>query len=84
MTNAIQENINKLRKSDYGICIIKFIVDTNGHVSQVGSYYNAKRSLAKIAVDAIANGPRWHPARQDGKVVNAYRLQPVTLTDPGK
>ncbi len=84
ITNAIQENINKLRKSDYGTCVIKFIVDTKGRASEVEATTMQKSRLAKIAIDAIANGPRWHPAQQNGKFVNAYRLQPVTLTEPGK
>jgi protein TonB len=84
VSNAIQENLSKLRKSDYGTCIIKFIVDTKGHVSQVEATTMQKSRLAKIAIDAIANGPKWHPAQQNGKFVNAYRLQPITLTDPGK
>ena len=84
VTNAIVENQGKLKKSDYGTCIIKFIVDTRGRVSEVVATTMENSRLAKIAVEAIANGPKWHPAQQDGKFVNAYRLQPVTLTDPGK
>ena len=84
VSNAIEENESKLRKSDYGTCIIKFIVDTKGHVSQVEAATMQKSRLAKIAIDAIANGPRWNPAQQNGKFVNAYRLQPITLTEPGK
>ena len=84
VTNAIVENQSKLKKSDYGTCIIKFIVDTKGHVSEVEATTMKKSKLAKIAIEAISNGPRWHPAQQGGRFVNAYRLQPVTLTDPGK
>ena len=82
--NAIEENQSKFKKSDYGTCIIKFIVDTRGHVSEVEATTMKKSRLAKVAVEAIASGPRWHPAQQGGRFVNAYRLQPVTLTDPGK
>lgn len=41
-----------------------------------------KSRLAKIAIAAIANGPKWIPATQDGKSLRAYRLQPVTLSKP--
>jgi protein TonB len=84
VTNAIQENQSKLRKSDYGTCIIQFIVDTKGRVSQVEATTMKKSRLAEVAIEAIANGPRWHPAQQGGRFVNAYRLQPVILTEPGK
>ena len=84
VTEAILENQGKLKKSDYGTCIIKFIVDTKGNVSDVQATTMKKSRLAKIAVKAIANGPRWTPAQQNGRFVNAYRLQPVTLSDPDK
>lgn len=40
--------------------------------------------LAEIAVGAIKNSPKWIPAQQNGKAVNAWRLQPVTLKFPKK
>ena len=79
ITNAIRDNINKLRRSDYGTCIVRFIVDTKGRISDVEATTMKKSRLAKIAIDAISNGPKWIPAQQNGKFVNAYRLQPVTL-----
>ena len=84
ITNAIKENISKLRRSDYGTCIVKFIVDKKGRVSEVEATTMKKSRLAKIAVDAISNGPRWIPAQQNGKFVIAYRLQPVILQVPEK
>ena len=38
--------------------------------------------LGKVAVEAIRSGPKWIPATQNNQVVAAYRLQPVTLTQP--
>jgi ribulose 1,5-bisphosphate synthetase/thiazole synthase len=78
------DNINKLRKSDYGTCNVRFIVDKTGHVSNVVALTMKKSRLAKIAIDAIENGPRWKPAQQNGKFVNAYRVQPVTVAPPEK
>ena len=84
ITNAIKDNIDKLRRSDYGTCIVRFIVDTKGRVSEVEATTMKKSRLAKIAVEAISNGPRWNPAQQNGKFVNAYSLQPVVLQAPEK
>jgi periplasmic protein TonB len=84
ITNAIMDNQKKLKKSDYGTCIVKFIVDKKGKVSNVEATTMQGSRLAKVAVDAIENGPRWKPAIQNGVPVNAYRLQPITLTDPDK
>ena len=84
ITKQIMDNIDQLRKKDYGTCIVKFIVGKDGYVSAVEATTMKKTRLAKIAVEAIENGPRWIPAQQNGKKVNAYRLQPVTLTEPDK
>lgn len=84
ITKQIMQSIDQLRKKDYGTCIVKFIVGKNGYISEVEAITMKKTRLAKIAVEAIENGPRWIPAQQKGKNVNAYRLQPVTLTEPDK
>jgi len=36
--------------------------------------------LAEVAVNAIRNGPKWIPAEQYGRKVNAFREQPVSFT----
>ncbi len=84
ISKRIMQSIDQLTKKDYGTCIVKFIVGKNGYVSEVEATTMKKSRLAKIAVEAIENGPRWIPAQQNGKYVNAYRLQPVTITEPDK
>jgi len=76
---ANQVGKSKLRKKNYGTCIIKFMVDKNGNISDVEATTMPGSPLAKIAENAIKNGPKWIPAQQNGKFVNAWRLQPVTL-----
>ena len=82
LTEAISAEVNKFRKSDYGTVYIKFIVNKKGEVSDVQATNKTRSRLAKVAVKAIENGPRWNPAVQDGKKVNAFRIQPVTLSEP--
>jgi protein TonB len=84
MTKQIMQRIDEFRKKDYGTCIVKFIVNSKGYISAVEATTMKNSRLAKVAVNAIENGPRWIPAQQNGRYVNAYRLQPVTLTDPSK
>jgi len=84
ISKAIQNNLDEFKRSDYGTCIIKFVVVINGQVSDVKATTMKKSRLAKIAIDAITNGPKWIPAQQNGKSVNAYRLQPITLMDPNQ
>ena len=82
VTRAIQQEIDEFTETDYGTCIVKFIVDKTGKVSQVEATTMKGTKLAEIATNAIRRGPNWTPAQQNGRYVNAYRLQPVTLTNP--
>ncbi|HEV2831257.1 MAG TPA: energy transducer TonB, partial [Hanamia sp.] len=80
----IQSNIDSLTEKDYGTCLLKFIVNKNGTVSDVKATTMQGTKLADIAVNAIQHGPKWNPAEQNGHKVDAVRLQPVTLTNPDK
>jgi protein TonB len=82
VTRAIESNQDEFTESDFGTCIVKFIVDKTGKVSQVEATTMKGSKLAEVATNAIRKGPNWTPAQQNGRYVNAYRLQPVTLTNP--
>lgn len=82
VSRAIQADQDEFTESDYGTCIVKFIVDKNGVVSDVQAISMKGSKLAQVAVNAIRKGPKWTPAQQNGRYVNAYRLQPVTLVNP--
>lgn len=82
VTNAIQRELDEFTDADYGTCVVKFVVDKTGAVSDVQATTMKGTKLAEIAVNAIRKGPRWVPAQQNGRYVNAYRLQPVTLKNP--
>lgn len=81
---AIQSRIDEFTDADYGTCVVRFIVDKTGQVSDVQATTMKGTKLAEIAVNAIRNGPKWTPAQQNGRMVNAYRLQPVTLQNPNE
>ncbi len=84
ISKYLQDNMSGLTKRDVGTCIVKFIVDKHGRTSEVEATTMKKSKLAKLVVEAIENGPKWIPAQQNGRPVDAYRLQPVTLSNPGK
>ena len=80
VTKAITNNIDELTEAgEQGTCTVKFVVDKNGNVSQVEATTMKGSKLAEIAVNAIRKGPKWVPAVQNGRNVNAYRYQPVTF-----
>ncbi|MGN6542671.1 MAG: energy transducer TonB [Ginsengibacter sp.] len=84
VTRAIQSQIDEFTDADYGTCVVRFIVDKTGTVSDVQATTMKGSKLAEIAVNAIRKGPKWTPAQQNGRYVNAYRLQPVTLQNPNE
>lgn len=82
VTRAIQSKLDEFSDADYGTCQVKFVVSNTGEVSDVQAITMKGSKLAEIAVNAIRKGPRWIPALQNGRYVNAYRVQPVTLQNP--
>ncbi len=84
ISRAIQDSINKFTKTDYGTCVVRFIVNTDGKVDDVIATTMEGTELAKVSINAIKNGPKWIPATQNGHTVACYRLQPVTLSNADK
>jgi len=82
IVQKIQASLDSFTKADFGTCVVRFIVNTDGSVIDVQATTMKGTRLAKISVNAIKNGPKWIPASQNGKTVAAYRLQPVTLSNP--
>lgn len=79
---AISAQLDEFTDSDYGTCVVRFVVDKQGNVSDVQATTMKGTKLAEIAVNAIRKGPKWTPAQQNGRYVNAIRIQPVTLQNP--
>ncbi len=82
IVSKIQLNEKLFKNGDFGTCVVKFIVNTDGSISHVEATTMKESELAKISVDAIKNGPKWIPAKNNDRLVASYRLQPVTLTNP--
>ena len=73
-------DFDNFKNKDQGTCRVRFIVGKDGYVSNVQAITMKKTRLAKLAVEIIESSPRWNPAMQDGKPVNAYREQPITFS----
>jgi TonB-dependent SusC/RagA subfamily outer membrane receptor len=84
IVKEIQASIDSFTNADFGTCLLKFIVNSDGTVSNIQATTMNGTHLAKTSIAAIKNGPKWIPATQNGRTVAAYRIQPVTLTDPDK
>lgn len=62
--------------------IVRFIVSTDGSISDVEAETDHGYGMEKEAVNAIRRGPSWTPAKQNGISVKAYRRQPITFVVP--
>lgn len=59
--------------------IVKFVVCTDGSLCNIVTENNVHPLIKAEAERVIKNSPNWVPAIQDGKVVKAYRRQPITF-----
>lgn len=73
----IPKGTNKLVQT----VIVKFIVDKNGNISNaVAENNDVDLMCITEAVRVIKISPKWIPAKQNGRMVNAYRRQPITFS----
>ncbi|HVZ95627.1 MAG TPA: N-acetylmuramoyl-L-alanine amidase, partial [Chitinophagaceae bacterium] len=64
ITGKIQDSAPVLTQKDFGTCNVKFIVNTDGTVTNVEPVNMKDTHLAVVAVNAIKEGPKWIPATQ--------------------
>ena len=60
-----------------GICMVRFIVDTDGKVYGAEALTLKGSTLATIMMGAVMSSPEWTPATQDGKKVKAFVILPM-------
>lgn len=76
----LNSNIGELQKDNKsGTCVVQFIVDAEGNLSDITALTMQETKLAEISIEAIKKGPQWVPATQNGHIVKAYRRQPVSF-----
>ena len=59
--------------------ILKFVVKKDGSLADITTTNYKKSKTATHCIDIIKKGPKWSPAMQNGKAVNAYKMQPITF-----
>jgi protein TonB len=61
------------------VVIVQFVVDKDGKISDVRALTRHGYGMENEVMRVIKKGPQWEPAIQNGRVVKAYRQQPVTF-----
>jgi len=81
----LERNLNPSAPVDNGApqgtyqVIVRFIVSKDGSISDVTPETKFGYGMEEEAVKVIKKGPKWTPALQNGRNVNAYRRQPITF-----
>ncbi|MBC7628593.1 energy transducer TonB [Ferruginibacter sp.] len=81
----LEKNLNASTPIDNGApegsykVIVRFIVSKDGSISDVQAESKYGYGMEDEAVKVIKRGPKWTPALQNGRNVNAYRRQPITF-----
>lgn len=61
------------------IVVVSFVIERDGSVSGLKALTTHGYGMEEEAVRVIMKSPRWNPAIQNGRMVKAYRKQPITF-----
>ncbi|HCY89130.1 MAG TPA: energy transducer TonB [Chitinophagaceae bacterium] len=81
----LQNNLNPNTPVDNGApegtyqVVVRFIVGRDGSISDVQAETSHGYGMEQQAMKIIKTGPKWTPAIQKGRNVNASRRQPITF-----
>lgn len=81
----LRKNLNAATPVDHGAkagvytVIVKFIVGRDGSLTGVACETDPGFGMCQEAMRVIKAGPKWTPAIQNGRNVNAYRRQPLSF-----
>lgn len=79
LESAFVRNAKPLRKKGVeGTCLVRFVVDADGTVSEVTALTLKGTLVAETAVKAIKDGPKWIPCTVDGQPTKTLKVQPIT------
>ena len=59
--------------------VVQFIVNKDGTISDIKPLTNYGYGMEREVVRILKQSPKWQPAQQNGRYVNAYRKQPITF-----
>lgn len=84
-TKYLEKSLGSYYPGDHGAkpgmyrVMVKFMVEKDGSISNIVPETQHGYKMEEKVVKVIQNGPRWIPASQYGRLVKAYRRQPVTF-----
>ena len=74
------EKDNAVEKSFHGGTVwISFMIGPDGNIEELYISKSVEFILDESSLQIIGASPKWNPAFQNGRNVNAYRRQPLTF-----
>ncbi len=74
----VPERTTNLTKG--GTVNVRFVIDKNGEEREIEILHSVEFAFDEEAMRVVALLKNWIPASDKGKKVNAYRIQPITVT----
>jgi len=71
--------VKKGAKAGTYTVIVQFVVDREGNVTDLKALTHHGFGMEEEVLRVLNKSPKWSPAQQEGKLVRAYRKQPVTF-----
>ena len=71
-------------KDGHYTILLKFRVDKEGNLQDLKATTNYGFGMEQEALRVLKRSPKWEPAVQFGRHVNAYRIQPITFVVVGR
>ena len=72
--------VPKGKKHFRQVAIVKFVVGIDGSLKNIMVENDVHPDIEAEALRVIRSSPKWIPAFQHGRFVNAYRRQPLTFS----
>lgn len=80
IATQVKRNLESLIKAGVeGTAVLDFVVDERGDISEMRITKLEGTLLAEVLFDAIAKGPKWIPARHNGKNIRSHHKLPLTF-----
>lgn len=59
--------------------LLKFTVDVTGHLQNIEVVNSSNKIINSLAINVIKNAPKWNPALDQGKPVQAAYFMPISI-----
>jgi len=79
LTDKSKTYSKHLKRGEEYTAIVRFVVDGEGNTTDIKVENPRIEKVDELAVKIIENSPKWMPAIQYNRKVNAYRRQPITF-----